>query len=85
MPKINWRVRIKSRQFWLGVIGAIGTFVVTIANVIGFGDSVTPWVETLECAVTSALTVLSLIGVVTDPTTTGMRDSLQVLQYKKQK
>lgn len=79
--RINWKVRIRSRQFWLGVVGALGAFALSVANALGVGGSASPLVEAIEGAASAALTVLALLGVVVDPTTEGMGDSEQVLQY----
>lgn len=79
---INWKVRIRNRQFWLGVVGAIGAFVLSLADALGFGGSASPWVEAIEGVAAAALTLLALLGVVVDPTTEGVGDSSQALLYK---
>ena len=81
--KINWKVRVRNRQFWLGVVGAIGAFALSLADALGFGGSASPWVEAIEGAASAALTVLALLGVVVDPTTEGVGDSSQALQYER--
>ena len=79
---INWKVRIRNRQFWLGAVGALGTCALSLANAFGAGAYASPWVEAIEGAAISALTVLTLLGVVVDPTTEGVGDSSQALQYE---
>ena len=80
--KINWRVRIRNRQFWLGMVGALGTCALSLANAFGLGAYASPWVEAIEGAAAAALAVLALLGVVLDPTTEGVGDSSQALQYE---
>lgn len=83
--RINWKVRVRNRQFWLGVVGALGALALSLADALGFGGSASPWVEAIEGAASAALTVLALLGVVVDPTTEGMGDSRQALRYEKPK
>jgi len=80
--KINWRVRIRNRQFWLGAVGALGTCALSLANAFGAGAYASPWVEAIEGAAAAVLAVLALLGVVVDPTTEGVGDSSQALQYE---
>lgn len=79
---INWKVRLKNRQFWLGVVGALGTCALALANAFGVREIALPWVEAIEGVATCVLTVLALLGVVVDPTTQGVSDSNQALQYE---
>ena len=80
---INWKVRIKSKQFWLGVVGALGAFALSLADALGLGGSASPLVEAIEGAASAALTMLALFGVVVDPTTEGVGDSRQALLYEE--
>ena len=83
MVKLNMQVRLRSRQFWLGIVGATGTFALSLANAFGLEVYASPWVEAIEGVLAATLTVLTLIGVLTDPTTAGISDSSQALQYVK--
>ena len=78
----NQKVRFKNRQFLLGVVGALGTGVLALANAFGLGECALPWVEAIEGVATATLTVLALLGVVVDPTTQGAGDSSQALRYE---
>lgn len=82
---INWSVRLKSKQFWIGVVGAIGTSVVAFANAFGVDIDVTTWSTVATSVVTGAFTVLALLGVVSDPTTCGVSDSAQAMTYTSPK
>ena len=79
---INWKIRIRNRQFWLGVVGAAGSFALSLANAFGSGVYASPWIEAIEGAAIAVLAVLTLLGVVVDPTTEGVGDSSQALQYE---
>ena len=82
---INWNVRVKSKQFWLGIVGALGTCVMVALNAIGMEVDVQPWVDALNTIITGIFTILALIGVVNDPTTAGLADSAQAMTYTQPK
>ena len=62
----------QNRQFWLGLVGALGTRVMALANALGAGECASPLVEAIECTATAVLAMLATLGVVVDPTTEGM-------------
>ena len=35
MANINWKVRLKNKSFWIGIVGVIGSFVVSMASLLG--------------------------------------------------
>lgn len=78
---INWKVRIKSPQFWTGLVGAIGVCVVAVANAFGFSIDVAEWSDAANSIIAGVFTVLTLVGVVADPTTQGVCDSAQAMEY----
>ncbi len=78
---VNWQVRIKSPQFWVGVVGAIGTCVTAIAGLLGYQIDVGPYTNELTMAIYGVFAILALVGVVTDPTTSGVSDSTKALTY----
>lgn len=79
---INWKVRIKSKSFWVGVIGALGTASVAVCGALGVDFDAQPWVSALTSVVTGVFGVLALVGVAVDPTTEGVGDSEQAMQYE---
>ena len=91
--KINWKVRVKSPQFWIGLVGVIASPILAYLG-LGFED-LTTWGSIGEVFAaffsnpyligTVVMAVLSFIGVLTDPTTKGMGDSEQALTYEKPK
>lgn len=82
---INWTVRLKSKQFWIGLVGIIGTMVSVIANSFGLTIDANAWVTALDGVVTAIFAVLALVGVVADPTTSGLSDSAQAMGYTEPK
>lgn len=81
--KINWTVRLKNKTFWLSIIPAILLLVQAVAAVVGiqldFGDLS----EKLIAVVNAVFVVLSILGIVTDPTTAGIGDSTRALSRQK--
>lgn len=91
--KINWKVRVKSPQFWIGLMGVVLS---PILAYLGLGlEDLTTWGSIGDLFVqfftnpyligTVAMAVLSFIGVLTDPTTKGVGDSSQALTYTEPK
>ena len=85
MSKINWKVRIKSKTFWLTVIPALLLLVQVVAAVFGFELDLGDLGNKLLAVVNALFSVLTILGIVTDPTTAGVSDSAQALTYTKPK
>ena len=83
--KINWLVRIKNKNFWIAVIPAALLFVQVVAEVFGFTLDLGDLGNKLLAAVNAAFALLSIMGIVTDPTTKGISDSEQAMTYIKPK
>lgn len=85
MSKINWTVRLKSKTFWLTVIPALLLLVQVVAAVFGFELDLGVLGDRLLAVVNAVFAVLTILGVVTDPTTAGLSDSKQALTYTEPK
>ena len=82
---INWRVRLKNKTFWLSLIPAVLLLVQVIAAVFGYALDLGELGNKLLAVVNALFAVLSVLGVVTDPTTKGVSDSTQALSYEEPK
>ena len=91
--KINWKVRVKSPQFWIGILGVVASPVLAYYG-LDYAD-LTTW-ESIGNVLqqfftnpfligTVGMAVLSFIGVLSDPTTKGVSDSEQAMEYEKPK
>lgn len=78
---INWRVRLKNKTFWLSLIPAVLLLVQVIAAVFGYTLDLGELGNKLLAVVNALFAVLSILGVVTDPTTKGVSDSTQAMNY----
>ena len=79
--KINWTVRLKSKTFWLAMIPALLLLVQVAAAVFGLELDLGDLGNKLLAVVNALFSVLTILGVVTDPTTAGLSDSKQALTY----
>lgn len=76
MNKINWKLRFKNKA----TLVAIASTIFLLAQQMGFKLP-----DNIADVVNTALTLLVLLGVVNDPTTQGLTDSAQALDYDKPK
>lgn len=83
--KINWKVRIKNKNFWLTIIPATLLLVQVVASVFGFNLDLGDLGNKLLAVVNATFGVLAILGIVTDHTTEGISDSTQALTYDKPK
>lgn len=79
--KINWKVRLKNKVFWMALIPALLMLAKTVANLFGCTIEIIEVESDLLAVIESVFMVLGIIGVVADPTTKGFGDSEQALTY----
>ena len=79
--KINWIVRIKNKAFWLAIIPAVLLLIQAVAAVVGYQLGFGDISEKLIAVVNAVFVVLSILGIVTDPTTDGISDSTRAMTY----
>lgn len=82
---INWTVRIKNKNFWLTLIPAVLLLVQVVAGVFGYTLELGELGDKLLAVVNALFAVLTILGIVTDPTTAGVSDSQQALTYSEPK
>ena len=83
--KINWKIRIKNKVFWLALVPAVLLLVQVVAAVFGIDLNLDALGYKLLAVVNALFAVLTIRGVVTDPTTVGISDSRQAMEYDKPK
>lgn len=80
---MNWKIRLQKKTFWLTIIPAV----LLVAQIVSgwFDYNLAAELITSEASkfVNAVFVVLMILGVVTDPTTAGFKDSKQALNYKK--
>lgn len=85
MLMINWKVRIKNKNFWLAIIPAVLVLIQVVAQVFGINLTLNLLSENLIAVVNAVFVVLAILGIVTDPTTEGVADSKQAMTYEEPK
>lgn len=77
--KINWKVRIKNKVWLASIAALIVSFVYDFLAMFEIVPNVgEEWVMNV---INTVLMLLSMLGVVVDPTTTGLSDSERALEY----
>ena len=73
----NMSARVRSPLFWTGIVGILGSAVVSFGNLIGvdFTGTVSSVTESADGIINFVFLVLGLIGVTNNPTTKRYRDT----------
>lgn len=78
---INWKVRLKNKNFWLSLIPALLLLIQAVAYVFGFTLDLSELGDKILAVVNALFSVLAILGIVTDPTTEGVSDSMLAMTY----
>lgn len=81
--KMNWKVRIKNKAFWLAVIPAVALVAQAVAAVFGYTIDLTTMVGKLQAVANAVFALLVILGIAVDPTTAGLGDSARAMQYEE--
>lgn len=76
--KINWKVRLKNKTFWILFIPALLILIQTVATLFGVSLDLSELQGKLLAIVEA---VFVLVGVIVDPTTKGISDGAIGLTY----
>ena len=79
--KINLLVRFKNKAFWLSLIPALLLVAQTIASLFGYNWDFVVLNQQIAAIINAVFAVLSILGIVVDPTTAGIGDSQRALSY----
>lgn len=82
---INWKVRIKNKNFWISLIPAVLLLAQVVAAVFGYNLELGELGDKLLAVVNALFAVMTILGIVTDPTTEGLSDSNLALTYDEPK
>ena len=80
---INWKVRIRNKQFWVSAIPALALVIQAVAAVFGWTLNMESLVGKVLTAVNAVFALLAILGIVVDPTTEGVRDSARAMSYEE--
>lgn len=79
--KLNWKVRLQNKAFWVAIIPAAALLVQVAAAVFGYQLDLGDLGNRLLAVVNALFACLSIMGVVSDPTTPGVVDSDRAMTY----
>lgn len=79
---INWIVRIRNKNFWISLVPAMLLLVQLIADLFGYRLDLGDIGNKILAIVDAVFAVLSILGIVTDPTTEGVPDSKLAMTYQ---
>lgn len=82
---MNWKIRIKSKTFWLALVPALILLVQTVATPLGYQWDFAGIGTTATGIINALFSVLTILGIAVDPTTAGVGDSAQALGYTEPK
>lgn len=73
---MDWKTRIKNKAFWIALIPAVIVLIQVVGNIFGLDlSNLTGLSQQLIDVVNVVFVVLSILGVVIDPTTKGIKDN----------
>ena len=78
---MNLKVRLRNKTFWLTAIPSLIALIYTVLSLFDIVPSISE--QTVVKLLTIVISALSTLGVLVDPTTEGVRDSLRALSYIK--
>ena len=80
--KINWKVRVKNPYFWIGLVGVILTAMGVSPEMFTSWSAVgNQLLEFISNPFMIGSVIVAVLGVLVDPTTTGISDSTRALSY----
>ena len=80
--KINWKVRVKNPYFWIGLVGVILTAMGVSPEMFTSWSAVgNQLLEFISNPFMIGSVIVAVLGVLVDPTTTGLSDSTRALSY----
>ena len=81
--KINWKVRLKNKTFWLAIVPALLLVIQTVASLFGYAWDFVVLNQQIAAVINAVFAALAILGVVNDPTTAGVTDSDRAMGYSK--
>ena len=82
---MNWKIRFKNKNVWIAIIPAVILLIQAVGKLFGFEIDLSEIGNNLISIVNALFVVLAIIGIITDPTTSGIGDSERALNYTELK
>ena len=82
---VNWKVRIKNKVFWVTFIPTLLVLIQLVLRTFGIEWDFGEVGNNLLAIVNTVFALLGILGIVVDPTTNGVSDSMRALMYDEPK
>ena len=79
---INWKVRVLNKTFWLTLVPALALLLQTFLAVFNVRLELGETIDKLLVFINALFAVLMIVGIVNDPTTSGISDSSRAMKYE---
>lgn len=80
---INWKVRVLNKTFWLTLVPALALLLQTFLAVFNVRLELGETIDKLLVFINALFAVLMIVGIVNDPTTSGISDSTRAMTYER--
>jgi len=80
---INWKVRILNKTFWITLVPALALLLQTFLAVFNIRLELGDTTDKLLVFINALFAVLVIVGIVNDPTTSGVSDSTRAMTYDR--
>ena len=80
---INWKVRVLNKTFWVTLVPALALLLQTLLAVFNIRLELGDTTDKLLVFINALFAVLVIVGVVNDPTTSGVSDSTRAMTYER--
>ena len=80
---INWKVRFLNKTFWLTLVPALALLLQTFLAVFNIRLELGDTTDKLLVFINALFAVFVIVGVVNDPTTSGISDSTRAMTYER--
>ena len=78
---MNIKVRLRNKTFWLTAVPSLIALIYTVLSLFDIVPNISE--QTVVKRLTRLISALTTLGVLVDPTTEGVKDSLRALSYIK--
>ena len=80
---INWKVRFLNKTFWITLVPALALLLQTFLAVFNVRLELGETIDKLLVFINASFAVFVIVGVVNDPTTSGVSDSSRAMTYDR--
>ena len=80
---INWKVRFLNKTFWITLVPALALLLQTFLAVFNIRLELGDTTDKLIVFINALFAVLVIVGIVNDPTTSGVSDSTRAMTYDR--